>query len=220
MLPRCRPRRTRRRDRPQSPAESCPGQTRLPWELLTPDEFDNRFSTFNGAGNCRQRAQHLRNQRSIVRIADADPQDYRAIVAGCSKQREILVLGHEDGAARTGFLPNLPIRRGEQPQIENMHRIEAGRAQGPRERGRKLSVDKEQQSLFRGNNRMVRLPSCERERSIDICAFEIRIVEKDCLSRLAIRQQAENVRNSDAQATNAWAAMHDVGINRDSRQKL
>jgi hypothetical protein len=111
-------------------------------------------------------------------------------------------------------------RRGEQPQIENVHCIEAGGAQRPRKRGRKLSVDEEQQNLFRGNNRMVRLASCEREHRIDICAFEIRIVEKDCLSRLAIRQQAENVRNSDAQATNARAAMHDVGINRDSRQKL
>jgi hypothetical protein len=62
--------------------------------------------------------------------------------------------------------------------------------------------------LFRGNYRMVRVSSRERERRIDICAFEIRIVEKDCLSRLAVRQQAENVGNSNAQATNARAAMH------------
>jgi hypothetical protein len=33
---------------------------------------------------------------------------------------------------------------------------------------------------------MVRVTSSERERGIDICAFEIRIVEKDCLPRLAI----------------------------------
>jgi hypothetical protein len=85
---------------------------------------------------------------------------------------------------------NLTIRRGEQPQIDDMHRIEAGSAQGSCERGRKLSVDDEQQNLFRGNNRMVNVTSCERERGIDICAFEIRIVEKNCLPRLAIREQA------------------------------
>jgi hypothetical protein len=71
-----------------------------------------------------------------------------------------------------------------------MHRIAAGRAQGSRKRGRKLGVDDEQQNLFRGNNWMVRMTSSERQRGIDICAFEIRIVEKDCLPRLAIGQQA------------------------------
>jgi hypothetical protein len=55
-----------------------------------------------------------------------------------------------------------------------MHRIVAGGAQGSRKRGRKLSVDDEQQDLFRGNNWMVRLTRCERERGIDIRAFEIR----------------------------------------------
>ncbi len=101
-----------------------------------------------------------------------------------------------------------------------MHRIKAGSAQGSRKRGRKLSVDDEQQNLFRGNNWMVSVARCERERGIDICAFEIRIVQKDCLPRLAIRQQAQNVRNGDTQATNARAAMHNVRINRDSRQKV
>ncbi len=62
-----------------------------------------------------------------------------------------------------------------------MHRIIAGSAQRFRKRGRKLSVDDEQQNLFRGNNWVVRVTSGERERGIDICAFEIRIVEKDCL---------------------------------------
>ena len=71
-----------------------------------------------------------------------------------------------------------------------MYRIVAGGAQRSRKRGRKLSVYDEQQNLFRGNNWMVRLTGCERERGIDICAFEIRIVEKDCLPRLASRQQA------------------------------
>jgi hypothetical protein len=33
---------------------------------------------------------------------------------------------------------------------------------------------------------MVRVTGCERQRGIDICAFKIRIVEKDCLPRLAI----------------------------------
>ncbi len=50
------------------------------------------------------------------------------------------------------------------------------------------SIDDEQQNLFRSNNWMVRLTSCERERGIDIRAFEIRVIEKDCLPRLAIRQ--------------------------------
>jgi hypothetical protein len=71
-----------------------------------------------------------------------------------------------------------------------MRRIVAGSAQGCSKRGRKLSVDDEQQNLFRSNNRVVRVTSCERQRCIDICAFEIRIVEKDCLPRLAVRQQA------------------------------
>jgi len=65
------------------------------------------------------------------------------VVARCSKQREIPVLGHEDGGAVTGFLPNLPIRRGKQPQIYDVYCIEADSAQGFRKRGRKLSVDEE-----------------------------------------------------------------------------
>jgi hypothetical protein len=75
-------------------------------------------------------------------------------------------------------------------ELNDMHRILAGSAQGRSKRGRKLSVDDEQQNLFRSNNRVVRVTSCERQRGIDICAFEIRIVEKDCLPRLAVRQQA------------------------------
>lgn len=78
-------------------------------------------------------------------------------------------------------MPNLPIRRGTQPQIYDVYCIEAGGAQGFRERGPKLSVNEEQQNLFRGNNRMVCVSSCEREHRIDILAFEIRIVEQDCL---------------------------------------
>jgi hypothetical protein len=40
-------------------------------------------------------------------------------------------------------MPNLTIRRGEQPQIDDMYRIVAGGAQGSRKRGRKLGVDDE-----------------------------------------------------------------------------
>jgi hypothetical protein len=71
-----------------------------------------------------------------------------------------------------------------------MHRIVAGSAQGFCKRGWKLGVYDEQQNLFRGDNWMVRVTSCKRERGIDIGAFEIRVIEKDGLPRLAIGQQA------------------------------
>jgi hypothetical protein len=56
-------------------------------------------------------------------------------------------------------------------ELNDMHRIVARSAQGSCKRGRKLSIDDEQQNLFHGNNWMVRVTSCERERGIDICAF-------------------------------------------------
>lgn len=40
---------------------------------------------------------------------------------------------------------------------------------------------------------------------------ESRISPKDRLSRLACRKKAQNIRDSDAHAANAWATMHAVG---------
>jgi hypothetical protein len=101
-----------------------------------------------------------------------------------------------------------------------MNRLTSGSTQSIRQRGRKLRIDDKQQDLFRCDDGMVGLPGRESQDSIDIRAFEIGIILKDRFARLAGRQQAENIRDGNAQATDAGASMHAVGVDRNSRQQV
>jgi hypothetical protein len=67
---------------------------------------------------------------------------------------------------------------------------------------------------------MVCLTGREGQDCVDIRAFEIWIFLKDYLSRLACRNQTENIRDGDAQAANARASMHAIGIYSYSCQKF
>ncbi len=101
-----------------------------------------------------------------------------------------------------------------------MNRQTSGLTQSLCQRGRKLSVDQKEQGSFRRDDGVVGLPRGKGQNSIDIRAFEIGIILKYRLTRLASRHQAENVCDGDAQSANAWAAMHAVGINRYSHQEI
>ncbi len=59
---------------------------------------------------------------------------------------------------------------------------------------------------------MVCLVWSKGQNRVDICVFEIRILLKNRLSRLAGRRQAKNVRDRQTQAANAWTAVHAIGI--------
>jgi hypothetical protein len=67
---------------------------------------------------------------------------------------------------------------------------------------------------------MVRLTGSEGQDRIDIGAFKIGIILKDRLSRLASRQQAQNIRDGNAQSANARSTVHAGGIYRNSGQKI
>jgi hypothetical protein len=88
------------------------------------------------------------------------------------------------------------------------------------QRRRKLRVDQEEQNLFRRDDGMVSLPGGKSQDRIDVRVFQVRILLKNRLARLASRHQAKNVRDRNAQAANAWTAMHAVGIDRYSFQKV
>ena len=101
-----------------------------------------------------------------------------------------------------------------------MNRLTPGLAQCLCQRGRELRVDEKEQSLFRRDDGMIRLAGSKGQNRIDVRVFEIRIFLKNRLARLASRHQAKNVRDRDAQTTNTWTAMHTIGINRYSFQKV
>ena len=88
------------------------------------------------------------------------------------------------------------------------------------QRGRKLRIDQKEQNLFRRDDGMICLPGSEGQNRIDVRIFEIGILLENRLSRLASRHQAKNVGDRDTQAANTWAAMHAIGIDRYSFQKL
>jgi hypothetical protein len=98
--------------------------------------------------------------------------------------------------------------------------LTAGLTQCFSQRGRKLRIDQEEQNLFRRDDGMVCLPGGKGQNRIDIGTLKIRIFLKDRLSRLASRHQAKNVCDRNAQATNAGAAMHAIGVDRYSFQKV
>ena len=122
--------------------------------------------------------------------------------------------------ARKGFVPNLQIGSCLQAEIDNVNGLAAGLAQCLCERRRKLRVDQKGQSLFRCDNGMVRLPGGKGQNRIDVGVFKIRIILKDRLAGLAGRQQTKNVCDRNAQAANAGTAMHSIGIDRYSFQKV
>jgi hypothetical protein len=128
--------------------------------------------------------------------------------------------GDENCRTGNGFIPNLLVGSCQQPEVDNVNRLTAGFAQCFGQRGRELCIDQNEQNLFRRDNRMVGLPGSKGQNRIDISAFKIRILLKDRLSRLASRHQAKNVCDRNAQATNAWTAMHPIGIDRYSFQKV
>ena len=101
-----------------------------------------------------------------------------------------------------------------------MDRLIACLEQGLCQRRRKLCVDQKEQVLFRRDDGVVRLARGKGQDRIDIRVFEIRIILKDDLPRLAGRHQAKNVRDGDAQAANAWPAVHAIGIDRYSFQQV
>ena len=67
---------------------------------------------------------------------------------------------------------------------------------------------------------MIRLPRSKGQNSIDVRIFKVRILLKDRFPRLASRHQAKNVSDRNAQAAYAWTAMHTIGIDRYSFQKV
>jgi len=67
---------------------------------------------------------------------------------------------------------------------------------------------------------MISLARGKGENSVNICAFEIRVFFKDCLSRLAGRQETQNIGNGYAQVANARTTVHAAWVYRYSRQKL
>ncbi len=101
-----------------------------------------------------------------------------------------------------------------------MNCLTSGLTQCLSQRWRKLRIDQKEQSLFRRDDWMVRLPSCKGQNRVDIGILEIRIFLKDCLSRLARRHQAKNVRDRNAHPANTWTSMHTVSVDRYSFQKV
>jgi hypothetical protein len=116
--------------------------------------------------------------------------------------------------------PNLPIGRRLQIEVDHVNSLAPSITQRPCQGRRKLRVDQKKQSLFRRYDRMVSLTRRKGQHCIDVGAFEIGIIPEDTLSRLACRQQAENIRYRNAEATNAWPAVHTVRVYRDPRQKV
>ena len=142
-------------------------------------------------------------------------------IAPCGPTKgKVAILSDEDRRAREGFVPNLQIGSCLQAEVDNVNGLTAGLAQCLCERRRKLRVDQREQSLFRRDDGMVRLAGGKGQNRIDVGAFKIRIFLKDRLAGLAGRQQTKNVCDRNAQAANARTAVHSIGIDRYSFQKL
>jgi hypothetical protein len=82
------------------------------------------------------------------------------------------------------------------------------------------SVDQKEQNLFRRDDGMVGLTGGKGQNRINVRVFQIRILLENRLSRLAGRQQPENICDRNAQAANTWMAMHTIGVDRYSFQKI
>jgi hypothetical protein len=108
---------------------------------LTPDKFDNCFPAFDGTDYFRQGAQDTRNQDSIVRVANSNPEDRGTIVARRPQKRKIPILCNRDRRARNSFIPNLPVDRCQHAKVGNVNRLAAGVAQSLCQGRRKLRVN-------------------------------------------------------------------------------
>jgi hypothetical protein len=144
----------------------------------------------------------------------------RTIVACGPAKGKVTILGDENRRTGNGFIQNLLVGRCRQPEVDHVSRLTAGLAQCLCQRGRKLRVDQKEQSLFRRDDGMVRLTGSKGQNRIDVRGFKIRILLKNRLSRLASRHQPKNLCDRNAQAANTWTAMHTIGIDRYSFQKV
>jgi hypothetical protein len=147
-------------------------------------------------------------------------QDRGTILSRGAQERKVSIFGDQDCRAGSGFIPNLPIGRRLQIEVDHVNSLAPSITQRPCQGRRKLRVDQKKQSLFRRYDRMVGLTRRKGQHRIDVGAFEIGIVLKDSLSRLACRQQAQNIPHRNAEAANARPAMHTVRVYRDPRQKV
>jgi hypothetical protein len=175
---------------------------------------------FNSFDNCRKCPQCQLDQFSVADISNSDPQDRWAIVACSPANGKVAILGNENCGTRNRFIPNLLIGSRQQTEVDNVNRFAAGLAQRLRQRGRKLRIDQKEQNLFRRNDGMVRLPGSKGQDRIEIRVFKVRIFPKNRLSRLAGRHQAQNVGDCNTQSADAGPAVHAIGIDRYSFQKL
>lgn len=160
------------------------------------------------------------DQLSIADVADPDPQDRWTIVPCGPPERKVTVLGDEYRRPGNGLIPNLPVGSCQQSEVDKVNRLTAGLAQCLCQRRRKLRIDQKQQVLFRRDDGVVRLARGKGQNRIDIRVLEIGIILKYRLARLAGRHQAKNVCDGDAQAANAWPAVHAIGIDRYSLQQI
>jgi hypothetical protein len=178
------------------------------------------FVACDRVDNGRQGPQYHLDKLSIGYIANPDPQDRWAIAPCGPAKGKVAILGDENRRTGNGFVPNLLVGCGQQPEVHNVNRLTAGLPQCRRQRGRKLRVDQKEQNLLRSDNGMVRLPGSKGQNRIDIGAFKIRILLKNRFSRLASRHQAKNVCDRHTQSANTWTTMHAIGIDRYSLQKV
>ena len=96
---------------------------------LAPDELNHSLAAFDRSGDFRQRAQCQFDQLSIAQVANSDPQDRGAVVTGSPTNGKVTILGDENRRAGNGFIPNLLVGRGQQPEFDKVNRLTTGLAQ-------------------------------------------------------------------------------------------
>lgn len=82
-------------------------------------------------------------QNGIGRIADPQPDDHGRILTAQAALRKVLVLGQDRHVVLQGVLPNDGVPGFPQPDFPHGYRMASSLAQGPGQRGRNLSVNKE-----------------------------------------------------------------------------
>jgi hypothetical protein len=187
------------------------------YRALTSDKFYNRFTLSTAAtivGNER------RKPADSVLLSVLPTRIHKIVgpsLLAARKKRKVSIFGDQDCCSRNSFVPNLKVGRALQVEIANVDYLVAAITKRRCQRRRKLRVDQKKQSLFRRDDRMVSLTGRKGQDRIDVGAFEIGIIPKDRLSRLARRQQAQNIRYGNTQAANARPAVHALGVYRDPR---
>lgn len=115
--------------------------------LLVANKLNNGFAPLNRFKDSRHGSEKPRNQRSIVYVADADPQDNWSGIPSSAKQGEIAILGHKNCGTGDSCVPNLCVRSGRQSQFSHMNCLEARLTHGCRKRRRKLGIDQIRQAI-------------------------------------------------------------------------